>query len=71
MKKIALPASIEQLNFINAKLKEIMQGELAPLLHKTELVVEEILANVCNYAYDDKQGDAEFICGKITFDSAP
>ena len=47
MKKISLPASIEQLNFVNTKLKEIMQGDLAPLLHKIELVVEELLTNVC------------------------
>ena len=48
-----------------------MQGDLAPLLHKTELVVEELLANVCSYAYDGKQGNAEFVCGKVSFDSAP
>ena len=71
MKKISLPASIEQLNFVNTKLKEIMQGDLAPLLHKIELVVEELLTNVCYYAYDGKQGNAEFICGKVSFDSTP
>ena len=71
MNKIRLPASLEQLNFVNEKLKEIMQGELKPLLSKTQLIVEELLANVCNYAYEGKNGSADFICGKVSFDGMP
>ncbi len=68
---IFLPAKIEQLESINEMLKNYMTGELAPLLMKTQLVVEELLANICNYAYDGKSGNAEFSCGIVTFDGNP
>ncbi len=68
---VKLPAKIEQLEIINEKLKGYMTGELEPLLMKTQLVVEELLANICNYAYDGKSGNAEFSCGVVTFDGEP
>lgn len=71
MNKIRLPASLEQLNFVNEKLEEIMQDDLKPLLSKTQLIVEELLANVCNYAYEGKKGSADFVCGKVSFDGNP
>ncbi len=65
---ITLPAKIEQLEMINKVLGDFMTGSLEPLLMKTQLVVEELLANICNYAYDGKSGNAEFSCGLVTFD---
>ncbi len=65
---ITLPAKIEQLEMINKVLADYMTGDLEPLLMKTQLVVEELLANICNYAYDGKSGNAEFSCGLVTFD---
>ena len=71
MISIKLPAKIEQLETINEKLKDYLTGNLEPLLMKTQLVVEELLANICNYAYDGKGGNAEFSCGVVTFDGEP
>jgi anti-sigma regulatory factor (Ser/Thr protein kinase) len=68
MKTIELPASIEQLAYINDHLRECMTGKLAPLLMKTQLVVEELLANISSYAYDGSAGVVEFSCGSVTFD---
>ncbi|MCR5536528.1 MAG: ATP-binding protein [Succinivibrio sp.] len=68
---ISLPAKIEQLSVINELLHEVMTGELEQYLPKIELVVEELLANICNYAYDGQSGQAEFMCGLVTFDSNP
>lgn len=68
---VNLPARIEQLESINERIKSYMTGELEPLLMKTQLVVEELLANICNYAYDGKGGNAEFSCGLVTFDGEP
>ncbi len=71
MISITLPAKIEQLETINSKLQGYLTGELEPLLMKTQLVVEELLANICSYAYDGKSGSAEFSCGIVTFDGEP
>lgn len=68
---VKLPAKIEQLENINETLRTYMTGELEPLLMKTQLVVEELLANICNYAYDGKSGNAEFSVGVVTFDGEP
>lgn len=68
---VKLPAKIDQLEIINEKLRDYMTGELEPLLMKTQLVVEELLANICNYAYDGKSGNAEFSVGVVTFDGEP
>ncbi|MBQ3678993.1 MAG: ATP-binding protein [Succinivibrio sp.] len=68
---VKLPAKIEELENINETLRTYMTGELEPLLMKTQLVVEELLANICNYAYDGKSGNAEFSVGVVTFDGEP
>lgn len=68
---VKLPAKIEELENINETLKNYMTGDLEPLLMKTQLVVEELLANICNYAYDGKSGNAEFSVGVVTFDGEP
>ncbi len=70
MKRMTLPASIDELSYVNSVLKSTLTGDLEPLLLKTQLVVEELLTNVVNYAYKGKSGGtAEFICGTATFDS--
>lgn len=68
MKTIKLPATISILNEINKILEETLTGDLEHLLLKTQLVVEELLANICNYAYDGKIGEASFACGVVNFD---
>ncbi len=71
MKTIELPASIEQLEYINEKLRDCLVGNLEHLLMKTQLVVEELLANITSYAYHGENGDVEFSCGTVTFDGKP
>ncbi len=71
MQTISLPARLDQLNFVHAKLEEIMSGKLEPLLFKTQLLVEELLVNICQYAYDGKSGEAVFRCGEVNFDGKP
>ncbi len=68
MKTIELPATIEQLEYVNKQLQEVMIGQLEHLLMKTQLVVEELLANITSYAYDGDSGLVEFSCGSVTFD---
>lgn len=68
MKTVELPASINVLGEINVMLEQSLTGPLAPLLFKTQLVVEELLSNICFYAYDGKEGKAGFACGTVNFD---
>lgn len=65
---ITLPASIESLSEINAHLEHLLQNEFEPFLLKTQLVVEELLANICSYAYEGGQGTAVVACGVVNFD---
>ena len=66
---INLPASINQLSRVNELLEQTMTGPLKGMLLKTQLVVEELLANICSYAYDDEEGgQASFACGVVNFD---
>lgn len=67
-KTVVLPAKVSVLADINRLLEETLTGELAVNLFKTQLVVEELLANICSYAYDGKEGEAKFACGVVNFD---
>ncbi|MBQ9274500.1 MAG: ATP-binding protein [Succinivibrio sp.] len=68
IQKIILPARIEQLTVVNQMLREVFKSAPKEQLHRIELVVEELLANVCNYAYGGGSGEASFSCGLVTFD---
>jgi len=67
MHVIKLPANIEQLEFVNKKLSEILTDDLSPLRQKVQLLVEELLVNICNYAYEGA-GEVQFGYGIVTFD---
>ena len=67
MQTVILPATIDVLDKINAILESLLTGSLEPSLLKTQLVVEELLANICSYAYDGA-GEARFACGIVNFD---
>lgn len=69
METITLPASIDQLSAVNELLQKSFQGRLEHMLFKTELIVEELLANICSYAYAGADGGkAYFACGEVNFD---
>ena len=69
METITLPATIDTLTVINKILEKTLSGKLEHMLFKTELVVEELLANICSYAYDRQNGgNAYFVCGEVNFD---
>ncbi len=67
MQTVSLPASIDMLEKINSMLEDLLVGALKENLLKTELVVEELLANICSYAYGGS-GYATFSCGIVNFD---
>lgn len=68
IKTVVLPAKVTVLGEINRILEDTLTGPLAVNLYKTQLVVEELLANICEYAYDGKEGEAKFACGVVNFD---
>ena len=65
---VSLPADLSELEQINQRLEQLLTGDMQPLLLKTELIVEELLANICSYAYVGKSGQAYFACGVVNFD---
>ena len=64
MDTLRLPAQIESLAvFREFVLKKLRQGRIAQAVFpKIELILEEVLANICNYAYEGNQGEAELSC---------
>lgn len=68
MQTVSLPADLNALNEINALLSHMLSGPYEEILFKTQLVVEELLANICSYAYEGRAGTAEFACGVVNFD---
>lgn len=68
MQTINLPASIDQLGKINALLEETLSKDLEHMLFKTQLIVEELLANISSYAYEGALGKVSFACGEVNFD---
>ena len=66
MKRLKMPAQTEQLQVVNAFIESNVSGALVPIM---ELVAEELLVNVFNYAYpSDKEGEAEVGIWKADFD---
>ena len=69
MVTVKIPASIEQL----CRLRETISGELPEkyehLQFKAELITEEILTNICKYAYNGQDGETTFACGMATIDN--
>lgn len=68
LRTVKLPASINILSEINNIISQALLGTQGQLIMKTQLVVEELLSNICNYAYDGTQGSATFACGIVNFD---
>ena len=62
--RLKLPARLENLqSFI--KLAAFYAAELGfkqKRIREIELAVEEAIVNICNYAYQDGEGDVEMIC---------
>ena len=66
MKRLKMPAQTEQLQIVNAFIESNVSGALVPTM---ELVAEELLVNVFNYAYpSDKEGEAEVGIWEVDFD---
>lgn len=68
LQTIELPAKLEALSQTNALLASMLTGPYEKILFKTQLIVEELLTNICSYAYDGKNGSAKFACGVVNFD---
>lgn len=68
---IELPANLDALASVNRIIEDTLQGPFDKYLFKAQLVVEELLANICSYAYDGKTGTALFACGVVNFDGRP
>jgi serine/threonine-protein kinase RsbW len=62
---IRIPAHIDSLQtslaFVGSFLEA--QGVVQERLREIELAMEEILVNIFNYAYPDRQGEVEITCG--------
>ncbi|MBU3826290.1 MAG: ATP-binding protein [Candidatus Anaerobiospirillum merdipullorum] len=68
LRTVKLPATINILGEINAIIEQTLPASLSSCVLKTQLVVEELLANICSYAYNGAEGCAEFACGIVNFD---
>lgn len=66
---IRIPASIEQLKPLRETISKELPEKYRELQFKAELITEEILTNICKYAYDGKGGDTTFSCGMACFDN--
>ncbi|NCD25473.1 MAG: ATP-binding protein [Deltaproteobacteria bacterium] len=62
MPALTLPASLEQLATVNEYLRHRTPPAYAAILPRLQLAAEEILVNVCTYAYAGKTGQAEVDC---------
>lgn len=68
---ITVNASIDQLPLVNEFLEEAIRPEFEALGPKIELAVEELMVNVCRYAYGEAGGDVEVACRRVNFDGKP
>jgi anti-sigma regulatory factor (Ser/Thr protein kinase) len=66
---IRIPASIEQLRPLRETISRELPEKYRDLQFKAELITEEILTNICKYAYNDQGGDATFSCGMASLDN--
>lgn len=64
MPQIRLPAVLDNLEQMIRFVTECAgkQGYTAAELRRIELAAEEVLVNICRYAYPGKRGDIEIIC---------
>jgi anti-sigma regulatory factor (Ser/Thr protein kinase) len=64
MPQLRLPAILDNLGKLISFVTECAgkQGYSAAELHRIELAAEEVLVNICRYAYPGKKGDIEIIC---------
>ncbi len=68
MQVVNLPASIAELDTINTLIGDIVKEQ--SLIFKVQLIVEELLTNIANYAYsaDESNKYLRFVCGYVYFD---
>jgi serine/threonine-protein kinase RsbW len=64
MSRLKLPARLENLqSFIKLAASCATElGFMQKRIREIELAVEEAIVNICNYAYQDGEGDVEMIC---------
>jgi anti-sigma regulatory factor (Ser/Thr protein kinase) len=70
-RSITVNASIDQLPSVNEFLAEAIRPEFDALGPKIEVAVEELLVNVCSYAYGGEGGEVEVVCRRVNFDGKP
>jgi serine/threonine-protein kinase RsbW len=66
MPQLRLPAVLDNLARLISFVTECArkQGYPAAELHRMELAAEEVLVNICRYAYPGKKGDIEIRCNE-------
>lgn len=69
MPRLKVPATLENLQAVNAFINENLPPDCEFLRPKIELVAEELLVNVFTYAYENGQGDAEVGCREVFLDN--
>lgn len=62
--EIVLPAKLEHLQTFLDRISQCARGQGLPekRIHEIELVVEEVLVNIFNYAYPEGDGEVTVIC---------
>lgn len=71
MSKIHIYSSLEHLPIVNTFIAEQLPSEFSAIIPLIELVAEELLVNVFNYAYEDAKGDIEIKAYMVNFDQEP
>ena len=64
MQSLKIPAKLENLHTMMAFVRSFMESNNTnnTAIMQTELAIEEVLVNIINYAYPDKNGDIEVSC---------
>lgn len=68
MQSLTLPASINQLTVLNEFLASNLPAQYSHIAGKIELAIEELLVNICDYAYAEKRGEVKISCRVVNFD---
>ncbi|MGZ9220001.1 MAG: ATP-binding protein, partial [Candidatus Binatia bacterium] len=60
---LTIDAVAQCIEFASAQARQV--GFAAARVDEVELVVEEVVANICHYSYGDRLGNVELVCRLI------
>lgn len=69
MQRLQVPATVENLDVINAYIDEVVPDQFLPLVGTIKLAAEEFFVNIYSYAYSDTTGTVEMQCGEKAGDT--